>query len=374
MGSRIKSGARKVTTLWRDDLSWRQRALWSPLAPLSTVYGAAAAVRRGWWRMFNRRAAVATISIGNLTVGGNAKTPFALYLARRLAARGVRVGIVSRGYGAANPPTTAAIVANGGTILLTPEEAGDEPVMMARAFDGPVAVGRRRLDAIALLERTGAVDAVVLDDGFQHVRLRRDFDLLVVGGDRGLGNGWTLPAGPLRESPRAARRADAIIMIATDGEPSAPSPALARMLASARQPVMRARLVPTALIQFELGRWHETPLALHSRRILAVSGLAEPAAFYRMLRSLEADLVGVLEFPDHHRYSVADCQNIREAAMQADAIITTEKDLVKLEKFPFARDSLYALRVEVVMDPGDEARLLAMVTNAVSIPARMARS
>jgi tetraacyldisaccharide 4'-kinase len=374
MPSQTGSGISRITRLWRDDLTWRDLLLWAPLAPLAAFYGAATTVRREWWRLFSRRATVATISVGNLTVGGNAKTPFALFLAKRLAARGIRVGIVSRGYGAANPPAVAAIVAKDGKILLTADEAGDEPIMIARAYGGPVAVGRRRLDAIALLERLGAIDAIVLDDGFQHLRLRRDVDLLVVGGDRALGNGWILPAGPLREPTRAARRADAIILMAVDGERSAPSPPLARMLARAHQPVFHARLEPASLIRPELGQWHETPLALHNRRILAVSGLADPSGFYRMLRRLEADLVGVLEFPDHHRYTGSDWHAIRDAARDADAVITTEKDLVKLERFPFARNSLYALRIEVVMDAGDEARLLAMVARAISIPTRVART
>jgi tetraacyldisaccharide 4'-kinase len=364
-----------ITRLWRADLGRRQRMLWLAMTPLAALYSTGVIVRRGWWRIFARSAPVTTISIGNLTVGGNAKTPFALFLARRLRHEGFSVGIVSRGYGAPHPPKKAALVAADGSAPMDPDVAGDEPAMLARAFGGPVAVGRRRLEAIALLKRTNGIDVAVLDDAFQHLRLRRDLDLLVIAGDRGLGNGWALPAGPMRESVRAARRADAIILVnAAGGEHFTPSSAVTRLLEQSRQPVFRVRLEPTSLVQSERGRWHPVPLALHNRRIVAVSGLADPRSFYAMLRQLEADLVGVLEFPDHHRYTNNDWQTIRDAAREADAIITTEKDLVKLEKFPFPRDSLYALRVEVVMEAGDEARLIQLVSSRIAATKRLGRA
>jgi tetraacyldisaccharide-1-P 4'-kinase len=120
---------------------------------------------------------------------------------------------------------------------------------------------------------------------------------------------------------------------------------------------LHATLRPKALVHNEQGNRREVPIAMAGRRALAVSGLADPSGFYAMLREIDTDLVGVLEYPDHHAYNSSDWQTIVKAATNSDIVITTEKDLVKLERFPFARDSLYALRLEVVMSAEDAARL-----------------
>src|SRR5260370_5226908 len=117
--------------------------------------------------------------------------------------------------------------------------------------------------------------------------------------------------------------------------------------------VLHASVRARALISIENGVWRETPLTLVGRRVLAVSGLADSSAFYAMLRELDADLVGVFDYPDHHAYTPADWQAMVNAMRDTNLLITTEKDLVKLERFPFPRDSLYALRLEVTMDEAD---------------------
>ncbi len=175
--------------LWREELRWYELPLWLPTVPAAALYACALAMRGAAWRLMRKRPGLATISVGNLTVGGSGKTPFTLFLAQKLAERGVSIGIVSRGYRGRLAGGRAALVSDGERILLTPEQAGDEPVMMARRFDGPIAVARRRIHGIELLQRSAQVDAVVLDDAFQHIRLKRDFDLLLVNTERGLGNG-----------------------------------------------------------------------------------------------------------------------------------------------------------------------------------------
>lgn len=349
----------RLERLWRSDLALHERMLWVALAPAAGVYRIALAARAAYWRRMRRRARPLVVSVGNLTVGGNAKTPFTLFLASALRMRGLTVGIVSRGWGRAATSAPATLVSDGERLLAGPDEAGDEAVMMAKSFGGPIAVARRRIHGIELLEqRPGALDAVVLDDAFQHVRLARDVDLLLISTERGVGNGWLLPAGPMREPISAARRADAVILIgAAGGGDSVPLP---RAL-SAHPCMMRATLSPRALVQAGPAGWSEAPAALTGRRVVAVSGLANPAGFYRMLRGLEADLVGVLEYPDHHVYTPGDWQNIVAATRDGAVVVTSEKDLVKLERFPFERDSLYALRLEVAMDLDDETRLLAMI-------------
>jgi tetraacyldisaccharide 4'-kinase len=356
----------RLEGLWHNDLALHQRLLWAALVPAAGAYRVALAARALWWRRMKRRARPLVVSVGNLTLGGNAKTPFTLFLASRLRMRGLKVAIVSRGWGRAPSAEHAILVSDGERLLAGPDQAGDEAVMMAKSFAGPIAVARRRVDAIELIEqRLGALDAVVLDDGFQHVRLARDVDLLLMNAAGGVGNGWLLPAGPMREPLGAARRADAVIAIDTAraGAAYGTEPAALPRAVAQHRLLLRATLRPRALVApaSTAERWTEGPLALMGRRVVAVSGLASAGGFYRMLRELETDLVGVLEYPDHHAYTAADWHSIVAAGRDGAVFVTTEKDLVKLERFPFERDSLYALRLEVVMDPDDETRLVDLI-------------
>ncbi len=357
----------RIEELWFGDLHWYQRALVLGLAPMSLAYRVAQGARNAFWRIARQRSEIRTISVGNLTVGGNGKTPFTLFLASRLQAHGLSVGIVSRGYGRIGKNRgPAALVSDGTAVKLSPEEAGDEPVMMAKMFRGPIVVARRRIDGIRLLQEVAKPDVVVLDDAFQHRALERDVDLVLANRERGFGNGHLIPAGPMRESVRAIRRANAAIIISS-GIAGRPSALTARqMKALSRTTLLRATLRPRALVRYEKGNWIELPIGMAGRRVIAVSGLADPSGFYAMLREMETDLVGVLEYSDHHVYNSADWQTIVKAAMDADIVLTTEKDLVKLEKFPFARDSLYALRLEVVMSADDLARLDEIVIGGLA--------
>lgn len=360
----------RVEQYWRSELSGKEKIVWSAMVPAAVLYRAATAMRAGFWRLplLRRKAeGLRVISVGNLTVGGNAKTPFTLYLARKLMERGVSTGIVSRGYGGSLGSGRTALVSDGRTVSLSAEQAGDEAVMMARAFDGPVAIARRRIDAINLLKQLGPIDIVVLDDGFQHLRLARDLDLLLVSAERGFGNGWVLPAGPMRESIGAVARADAVVMLSPrPGLQPDLTPSQAARLE--RMAMMRGVIEPRALVYPETGRWRAAPAqSLGGRRILAVSGLADPRSFYAMLRELEADLVGVLEYPDHYQYTGSDWQRIWRSAATVDLVVTTEKDLVKLERFPFPRNSIAALRLEISMG-ADEERLLLMALGVERLP------
>jgi tetraacyldisaccharide 4'-kinase len=356
----------RLEGLWQSDLALHQRLLWAALVPAAGAYRIALAARAFWWRRMKRRARPLVVSVGNLTLGGNAKTPFTLFLASRLRMRGFKVAIVSRGWGRTPSAERAILVSDDERLLAGPDEAGDEAVMMAKSFGGPIAVARRRIDGIELVEqRLGPLDAVVLDDAFQHVRLGRDVDLLLMNAERGVGNGWLLPAGPMREPLGAARRADAVIAIdAGHADVAGERPSVAIPVSIAEHPrLLRATLRPRALISPSGpgGRWIEGPLSLMGRRVVAVSGLADAGGFYRMLREMETDLVGVLEYPDHHMYTAADWHSIVAAGRGGAVFVTTEKDLVKLERFPFERDSLYALRLEVVMDLDDETQLVEMI-------------
>ncbi len=355
----------RIERLWQRDLPPRLLPAWIGLAAAAGFYRVGVSARHLYWRMMKRQAPVLTVSVGNLTVGGTGKTPFTLFLARRLQSHGLRVGIVSRGYGRTRSKVRAELIADGGSLKVSPENAGDEPAMMAKLFTGPIAVARRRIDAIELLAKLCPLDAVILDDGFQHLRLNRDVDLLLVSDERGFGNGWTLPAGPMREPIRAVTRADAIIVMSSGTGASAIRPSQMKKLTACK--IFHASVRPRALLLvIENGVWRETPLGLAGRRVVAVCGLADPGAFYAMLRELDADLVGVFEYPDHHAYTNADWQAMVNAMRDTDMVITTEKDLVKLERFPFPRDSLYALRLEVTMDAADARALDELILGRVT--------
>ncbi len=352
------AGRARITRLWHRELPWRDSLLWSLLVPAATLYGAATAARAAWWRMtWTRRRAsrLKVLSVGNLTVGGSGKTPFALYLANLLLEHGIESAIVSRGY-RGRPRQRAQLVADRGELKVGPDEAGDEPVMMAKSFAGPIMAARRRYDAIRMLEERAELKAVVLDDAFQHLRLERDLNLLLINAEYGFGNGWLLPAGPMRERLRALRRADAVVVMETaPGGAGLPTAVSARI---GGRPVMRAALRPRAIVRSQAGNWQEHPLAtVASRRVVAISGVACPQPFYAMLHALEAILVDTLEYPDHHRYTWADWQAIARSARNAELVVTTEKDLTKLERFPFARNSLCALRLGVEMGQWQSALL-----------------
>src|SRR5271166_4589405 len=140
----------RIELLWNPDLPVRLLPAWLGLAAAAGFYRIGIGSRHLYWRVMKRRASVLTVSVGNLTVGGTGKTPFTLFLATRLQSQGLRVGIVSRGYKRTRSKARAELVADGGSLKISPEDAGDEPAMMAKTFTGPIAVARRRLDGIEL--------------------------------------------------------------------------------------------------------------------------------------------------------------------------------------------------------------------------------
>jgi tetraacyldisaccharide 4'-kinase len=245
--------------------------------------------------------------------------------------------------------------------------------MLAKCFGGPLAIARRRIEAIRLLHAMALADVVVLDDAFQHVRLRRDVDLLLINRAVGLGNGWVLPAGTLREPRSAIRRADALILI----EPFAGREASRGGCAfeAAHGTVLRARLQPAELTYSHGGNWRQLPLELDQRSVVAVSGVANPAGFHAMLHALGAKLLHIIDYPDHHEYGPRDWEHIVAVSQHAEMLITTEKDLVKLERFGVTQTPLYALRLTVTMTEEDEWQLLDLITRRIPslIPAGAVR-
>jgi tetraacyldisaccharide 4'-kinase len=332
---------------------WQRRGvsgklLWLLLLPASLAYRFAVAFRNCSyrWKLARVRALdCPVISIGNLTVGGTGKTPATLWLAQRLAERGFIVGILSRGY---KRKASGAIILSGdsgmspasidGSEVLA---AGDEPVMMARLYGLTVSVAKDRYRAGLELLAQKPIDVFILDDGFQHRKLKRDFDLVLLGEEV---PGWVLPCGPFREPKRSLKRADCFLITGASERWQG------LLQADGACRCFQGTLQPQGLIGFEFDRWKEYPLTLLYRsKILAVAGIARPAKFFETIHEWDGDIVEAMEFPDHHEYSAADWQQINRIARNVDLIVTTEKDILKLIRFPFARGKLLALRVSMAV-------------------------
>jgi tetraacyldisaccharide 4'-kinase len=330
------------------------RLVWVSFLPVSCLYWLGVQTRNilysvGWKTTETLNEFV--LSIGNLTVGGTGKTPTVVWVAQELQRRGFRIAVLSRGYNRKGSQPRVLTANAPGDV----DAFGDEPAMMARLFGLTVAVSNPRYKGALEAMKNNAVDVFILDDGFQHRQLARDLDLVLLGSDS---TGWVLPSGPFREPSKAVSRAD--FLLVTDSQDK-----WQRLVSQAGQRlVFHGALKPVALIGFESRRWKEYPLSLLARRkIVAVAAIANPEPFYRIIHDWEGEIVEVLEFKDHHDYSSKDWQRINRAARNADLIITTEKDILKLIRFPFGRERLLALRVVMAVENGD--RLIQAVIDGI---------
>jgi tetraacyldisaccharide 4'-kinase len=322
---------------------------------LSLPYQLAVAVRNklydyGWLR--SKKLSCPVISIGNLSVGGTGKTPLAILLAGMLKGQGLKPAVLSRGYGRQNP-SSLGIVSDGRRILMDHQQAGDEPFLISQLLpEVPVIVGPDRfLAGQKAIGELGA-DILILDDGFQHRRLYRDIDIVLLPGSRPLGNGHLLPAGSLREPPAALGRADIIVMNGGDREGGATLPAALPPVLKRSSRCFQSRHEPKALIA---ANRDALPLTfLQGKRIYAFSGIGNPLSFLRSIADLGAILCGHEAFPDHHSYSPSEVAAISVNARRsgADYILTTEKDGVRLLAYPDFLATLYLLRIEMAFIPG----------------------
>lgn len=285
------------------------------------------------------------VSIGNLTVGGSGKTPHVQFFAGWLFGLGFRVAILSRGYGR---KTSGVVWASRGGRgkedgggAADAELVGDEPALLASTLPGvPVLVGESRFAAGRECLRALEVDAFLLDDGYQHLSLRRNVDILLVDAIRGLGNRRTLPFGPLREPPDHARFADALVVTRCESLEHGRR-AIGTVPFPQEKPVAFTRLVPRSLVDRDGA---ETPLPPRKRDVAGFSGIARNDQFETTLRDCGFTVRRFIGFRDHHPYRPADVERIREAAADLP-VVTTEKDLVRLPAdVPFP---VSALRVGV---------------------------
>lgn len=302
---------------------WLACLLW-PAAQLYRliVHARLSLYRNGFFE--SHRFRVPVIVVGNLVAGGAGKTPLVIALARHFQARGLAVGIVSRGYGRSGRESLEVLPE---TAI---DQSGDEPALIKRATGAPVFVAQKRADAVrSLLEAYPGSAIVVCDDGLQHYALQRDIEIAVFD-DRGVGNGWLLPAGPLREPWPGHRRGGTALVVHTGQKPAFAGFASRRELAD--------HAISPDGSQIALNTLLGHPLT-------AIAGIASPEAFFDMLRSRGLVLEKTLALPDHHAF-----ENFDFAALKGRTVLCTEKDAVKL----FAgtgRDGLNLLAVPLDFSP-----------------------
>ncbi|MDX1836511.1 tetraacyldisaccharide 4'-kinase [Legionella taurinensis] len=292
------------------------RAYWL-LVPFAWLYQAASACRRFFLQRFRQQQfQVPVIVVGNLSVGGVGKTPLVIAIARQLQDKGIKVGIVSRGYGArlaafpheVTPDNTAA-------------EVGDEPLLIREKTGCPVVIAPKRVEAVRYLLQHHHPQVIVSDDGLQHYAMGRAIEIAVIDGQRGLGNGWCLPAGPLREPP--GRLKEAQLVVVNQGSwpnayPMTLTPGALTHLVS-RRPVAKEELT--------------LPIA-------AMAAIGNPQRFFSTLQQMGL-IFQQYSFPDHHFFTANELQ------FSESSVIMTEKDAVKCHSF--AREGWYVLPVEATL-------------------------
>lgn len=338
----------------------------SLLSMASKVYGGAVKLRRTFYKKSvfkSKKLSRPVISIGNITVGGTGKTPMTIYVANVVSALGYNVAVVSRGY-KGKAETMGGIVSDGKTLLMAPEIAGDEPYLMAeRLKDVPIIVGKNRFKAGRLAIGKFAPDILVLDDGFQHLKLERDLDLVLLDCRRPFGNGHLLPRGMMREPASALCCADAIVLTRADMVNHKEMTSLLQRFRfhERKKPIFHAYHRPI-VYKIINGKKHIKAVSrqnrdcIKGRTVFAFSGLADNHNFRRTLKSLECNVAGHFEFSDHHSYSDSDLKNILTSSQKSmsDCLVTTEKDYVRIARKIAWPHDLYVIGIEIEFDADAE--------------------
>jgi len=346
--------SRYATELWHGKRNGLlERLLMSVLLLPSCVYGLvmwlrACCYRSGVCRV--RRLPRPVISVGNLTVGGTGKTPVTAWIARQLLEQGLKVAVLSRGYGG-SLEGRAAVVADGQNLLLTPDQCGDEPYLLASTIPGlMVVIGSDRYRAGQLAMERLRPDVFLLDDGFQHLRLQRDLNILLMDCRRPLGNGRLLPAGSLREPASARQRANVVVYT---------------RCAATDAPTVADQRVPQCLARHRIASFRrlsdgiELPLEqLQGGKVAAFAGIANPQAFFDGLQHRGLELSATLGLADHEAYGSATRARLERIIQDTGAtwLLTTEKDGVKLRQLaPDWLPRVATAQLELIFD--DEAPL-----------------
>jgi tetraacyldisaccharide 4'-kinase len=343
---------------------WYDYLLMTVLIPCGYIYAFAGLIRAWLYRrgvLSSSRAHVPVISVGNLVVGGTGKTPVVGWIITFLHRQGLRAAVISRGYASSPPPGTdgrarKVDVNAAGGVAQAAKSYGDEPVLLAlRHPDAVVIVARQRMEGVRYLQQHHDIDVIILDDAFQHLTLQRDLDLVLLDARHPFGNGYVLPAGLMREPRSALRRADMLLMTRYRPDGNSHDPAE----------------VPALHIEYHLASY---ALDLHGNRIAlndlchlklgAFAGIADPDDFFASLRRYGIHPLAVVPLADHTQYTRERIHHIMRRCAEAQALITTEKDAVKLDSGIFPLPCYY---VPLEIEPVEQAHLEQAILNIVSV-------
>lgn len=336
------------------------------MSGLSMAYSAVVRFRRhlyahGFLKAYHLPCPV--ISVGNLAVGGTGKTPMVIHLAELVLELGYRPVIISRGY-KGRGEKKGAVVSDGKAYPCGAGEAGDEPSLMARLMPRvPVVVGSDRYAAGRRAVENFDPDLILLDDAFQHLRLHRDLNLLLLDAAAPFGNTFLLPRGLLREPVTAVRFADAVILTRADqNHPEAYIELIRRVhprpvFICSHSPLIRMSIPPHQQLDFSMNFEPSDQKVLHGKTAFAFSGIARNDTFFKTVQMLGARVKGTLAFEDHHVFDMVDIEKILQEALAvgANCLVTTDKDFVRLSgklRFP-----LPLVVVGVVVNFGDQQDL-----------------
>lgn len=324
-----------------------ERLLFPLLFALSKLFGLLVSMRlaayaTGFARTY--RASIPVLSVGNLSVGGTGKTPVVDDLVRRFINVNRRVAVVSRGYGGKRSAGTALVSDGRGELHDDARMYGDEPVLLAkRNPEAIIVVARKRREGVALAEQLGA-ELVVLDDGFQHLALERDLDIVLLDGRSPFGNHRLMPAGLLREPPDSLDRADLVIMTRCDFANIPELGLKIPVLAAGQDLSDHLYSLDGADISWD---------KINSLQCVAFAGIANPEGFFAALRAKGIAPVAEIALSDHQQYNAGVLKTIRSACDHADACLTTEKDIVKLKSGDLPVPC-YAVPLKIQIQPEQE--------------------
>lgn len=342
------------------------------LPPLSVVYGALVRARLALYRagaLATHEIDAPVISVGNITAGGTGKTPLVEWLARAVARWGSRPCILTRGYARADS-SGRVVVSDGERVLADAREGGDEPRLLAEALRGVAAVisDADRVAAARWAQKSLGSEVFILDDGFQHLRIARDLDIVTLDGTDPWGGGRLLPYGRLREPVRGLSRADCIVITRADQARDLEAlRAKAERLGGGRSTVLASRMRTLRVRHLSPSATGDAPAGMNSlpQPVGAFCGIGNPQAFFAHLRRDGHVLNLTRAFPDHYSYSQSDVDALtREAERRGvGALLTTAKDAVKLHSLRF---TLPCYVVEIGVEFNDESRMLETVRGAIS--------
>ncbi len=333
--------------LYREEKTFLEKLALFPFYLLSLPYGRMVRLRAGLYAsgfLKAKRLPCPVISVGNIAVGGTGKTPLVMILAQGLMDRGIPVAILSRGY--KRKRNSAHLVSDGKTVFLSPLESGDEPFLMAEALEGiPVLVGKDRFtNGQTAIQRFG-IRGLLLDDGYQHLRLHRDLDILLVDSQTGFGDGSLLPRGILREPLSQLYRAQIFLLTKVESRESCQG--LERKLHEIHPSaqVFHSHYEPLDLVGPE---GHRDELrSFQGKRVLALSGIANPDYFFFLLKKSGMEIVRKAIYPDHHWYGKNDLAAIEEERKGTEWVVTTEKDMLKWKNLEATHLPIRALRIRM---------------------------